>query len=1548
MKRIALLAACLLLCLFAVPAAHAAEGYLVQIPEDRLILANALTGELRQASGDVWLVQTERDLAALRAAGLVIDFEPNCDLTLEANSWHIEALHAADAWNHTGAGGEYDRRGTGVTVAVIDSGVEADNSDFDPDNILPYRDYGNNKNGVDIWHGTFVAGIIAAQLDNNVGIDGTAPDVKILPVTITTNGRSDAYTAIRAIEYAASRADVINLSMGGGAKSSFLERTCRNAVQGGTILVAAAGNYDTDQTPSANTITYPAGYDCVVSVSSCKRSNGEPVFDSLYSYFNKMVNVSAPGSSIRSLYLGGGTATASGTSFAAPMVSAMAAMAKQVNTAIDTDTFLALLEATCIDLGDPGRDDYYGMGFVDYRAFLEKLDEQYPIRYFSGEEPAQFDGEVPETHSLADDEITLPEPVREGWVFKGWYEDPALSGRPVTKLPAAAMGERSYYARWEAIPGEPPTVTGAPAAVEVSPASLDGLTAAVGFTAGLDSWFADPAGKALRYTLVSGPGTVEGSVYTYTPAAEDAGKEYSVTVRASNDREQSVEHRFTLRVGPLPASRSVLNSEPLALALSELPREVSASLTLYGNRVTAVRLGETALTWRMEGETLYVHVPALTEGVYDVAIDFDAGDPATWRWTVSRDYPLLAVYEDAPACAEAAPGSLDGVSSATPCRVNVANWFTVNGIDYSLVSGPGAMDGSYYIYSPTFEDAEKEYPVTVRAADTHGQSAEHSFTLRIGPLPASQSVLNTGPLELALSELPQEVSASLTLYGNRVTAVSLGEPLPWHTEGETLVVTVPILPVGEYDVSIEFDARDPVVWHWTVYRDYPLLSVRDDAPASADAAPASLDGIAPAVSCTADVADWFTVTEIDYALISGPGTLEGSVYTYTPTAADAGKSYTVTVRAADPHGQSAEHSFTIRVGAPPISQSVLNTGALELALSGLPKEVSAALTLYGNRVTAVRLGETALAWRIVGETLYVNVPALPEGDYDAAIEFDAGDPVIWHWTVIRDYPLLAVREDAPTEVSAVPASLDGLTPATPCTANVANWFTVTDTDYTLVSGPGTLDGSAYTYTPEAAGAGKEYTVTVRASDAHGQTAGHSFTIRVGALPVSQSVLNTGALELGLSDLPKEVSASLSLYGNRVTAVRLGEASLTWHMEDGTLYISVPALAEGDYDISIEFDAGDPVLWHWTVIRDYPLLSVREDAPIETSTVPASLDGLTPAVSCAADIADWFTVTGIDYALLSGPGTLEGTTYTFTPTAADAGKEYAVTVRAADLHGQTAEHTFTLRVGQLPVSRSVLTGAFALNLCDPAEEAAAELALYGNRVTAVRLGETALTWRVEDGVLYAAFPDLTEGDYEITVEFDAGEPALWPWRVYRDCPSKAFRDVPADTWYHGAVDFAVKNGLMNGVAADRFAPEAGFTRAMLVTVLHRAAGTPKAAAKAPFTDVPAGLWYAEAVDWAYETGIVNGVAPDRFAPETPITREQLVTILFRYAGDDGSRAGLDAFPDAGEISGYAREAMSWAIARGLVNGVGKGDTSYLSPRGGATRAQVAAILMRFLS
>ena len=710
MKRFVLIAACVLLCLFCAPRAHAAGGYLAEIPADRLILADALTGELRQASGDVWLVENERDLAALRGAGLVVYAEPNCTLEVEANSWHVEAVHVPDAWMHTDGAGNYDRRGSGVTVAVIDSGVDASNRDFNPDNILPYRDFGNSENGVDMWHGTFVAGIIAAQLDNGLDIDGAAPDVRILPVTITSGGVSDAFTAIRAIEYAASRADVINLSIGGGAASAFLERTCRNAVRGGTILVAAAGNYKSGETTSNKTVSYPAGYDCVVSVSSCKRYGSSAEFDSLYSYYNSAVNVSAPGSSIRSLYLEGGTAVASGTSFAAPMVSAMAAIAKQTNPAIGTETFLALLEATSTDLGDPGRDIRYGMGFVNMEAFIAKLDEQYPIHYISEVDPSQIDGELRTEYTIADGEIPLPAPSRSGWSFLGWYENPEFTGDPVTKIPAASMGERSFYAKWEQLPNAAPVLTPtAPSFADAVPASLDALTAAIPYAADVSDWFTDPDGDALTYTLISGPGSLAGTVLTYTPGPGDAQTEVPLTVRAEDGIGHSVEHTVTVRVGPRPASQPTLTDDA-APELYDPPATLPIGLNLYDSHVTAVQLDGADIEWRMEGETLFVSVPAAEAGDHVLRIEFDAGEPVSCTLRViSARY--VYVRADAPAQGSANPASLDGVTSATPYSADVSGWFSEpedRPLTYEKTAGPGSMDGTRYSFTPAAADANTD------------------------------------------------------------------------------------------------------------------------------------------------------------------------------------------------------------------------------------------------------------------------------------------------------------------------------------------------------------------------------------------------------------------------------------------------------------------------------------------------------------------------------------------------------------------------------------------------------------------------------------------------------------------------------------------------------------------------------------------------------------------------------------------------------------------------------------------------------------------------
>ena len=184
----------------------------------------------------------------------------------------------------------------------------------------------------------------------------------------------------------------------------------------------------------------------------------------------------------------------------------------------------------------------------------------------------------------------------------------------------------------------------------------------------------------------------------------------------------------------------------------------------------------------------------------------------------------------------------------------------------------------------------------------------------------------------------------------------------------------------------------------------------------------------------------------------------------------------------------------------------------------------------------------------------------------------------------------------------------------------------------------------------------------------------------------------------------------------------------------------------------------------------------------------------------------------------------------------------------------------------------------------------------------------------------------------------------------NCPSKAFTDLDADAWYHEGVDYALTNGLMNGVGSGKFEPDGQLTRAQLVTVLYRAAGEPDTGKQVnPFTDVADDAWYTKAVIWAANNGIVNGVAKNTFAPDDSITREQIATMLYRYAGAEAAKEDkLSAFPDAAKTSDWAKEALNWAVASGLINGVADANgTANLEPQATATRAQIATILMRWL-
>lgn len=190
--------------------------------------------------------------------------------------------------------------------------------------------------------------------------------------------------------------------------------------------------------------------------------------------------------------------------------------------------------------------------------------------------------------------------------------------------------------------------------------------------------------------------------------------------------------------------------------------------------------------------------------------------------------------------------------------------------------------------------------------------------------------------------------------------------------------------------------------------------------------------------------------------------------------------------------------------------------------------------------------------------------------------------------------------------------------------------------------------------------------------------------------------------------------------------------------------------------------------------------------------------------------------------------------------------------------------------------------------------------------------------------------------------------IWTGRPAEKEPQWPFVDVAKRDWCYDSVKYVYEQGLMAGFDKNHFCPEASTSRAMLATVLWRLAGEPKSTGALCYSDCDANGWYAGAVAWGTENGVLRGYADGTFDPGAPVTREQLAAMLYRYAQKTGAdvskRTALDGFSDAGEVSSYAQTAMQWVVANGIVAGRGR---DLLAPKAGATRAETAAMLERFV-
>ena len=525
-----------------------------------------------------------------------------------------------------------------------------------------------------------------------------------------------------------------------------------------------------------------------------------------------------------------------------------------------------------------------------------------------------------------------------------------------------------------------------------------------------------------------------------------------------------------------------------------------------------------------------------------------------------------------------------------------------------------------------------------------------------------------------------------------------------------------------------------------------------------------------------------------------------------------------------------------------------------------------------------------------------------------------------------------ISGNAPPSITKL--SLDGGTVGTAYTTTLAASGTGTITwsnsgdlpaGLTLDENTGVISG-----TPTADGT---FNFTVKATNTGGSDS-KSLSITIGAqtnVPVTGVSLNTSTLNLiegGTDTLTATVEPNNATNRNvtwssdnpSVATVNNGVVSA---VSEGTATITVTTVDGGYKDTCPVTVTAAPVpVTGVSLNKDSLALGVGDSETLTATVAPAN--AANQNVTWASSDTSVATVDAAGKVTAVGAGTA-----TITVTTVDGGKTAACTVTVRpDIPPANPNYRITVEATQGGTVTADPTAA----------KAGTTVTLTPVPDRGYQVGSVAVTDRFGDAV---AVTEQADGTYTFTMP--NGQVTVTV--TFAEAPLP-FPDVTEGDWFYDAVRCAYETGLMDGVGDSLFAPNSQTTRAQLVTILHRLAGEPEPGGDSGFADVETGIWYTDAVAWAAANGIVNGTTDTTFAPGEDITREQLVTVLYRYAESKGYdvnvSADLSGYPDAGQVQDYAQPAMAWAVAEGIVEGV----DGNLNPTGDATRAQIATILMRF--
>jgi len=426
------------------------------------------------------------------------------------------------------------------------------------------------------------------------------------------------------------------------------------------------------------------------------------------------------------------------------------------------------------------------------------------------------------------------------------------------------------------------------------------------------------------------------------------------------------------------------------------------------------------------------------------------------------------------------------------------------------------------------------------------------------------------------------------------------------------------------------------------------------------------------------------------------------------------------------------------------------------------------------------------------------------------------------------------------------------------------------------------------------------------------------------------------MEIGISTIPTELASKYDTPADLTKAMKTkvtqsGISAANTAVYDVSLMIKtsdadkwVPATednfpSEGRLTVTLPYPSGTGRTTHtFTVVHMFTQTAFgKTPGNVEYPTVTNTADGIQFTVTGLSPISvGWKTISSSGGDGVEGGG---GSSDNDSSDNSDSGYEnYTVSV-GSDTHGEV-----TVSPSSAPAGRKV-----TLTIKPDSGYELDEVVVKdskGNEVKLTRVSDTKYTFIMPPR--------------KVTVE---------PTFVKVDqqpVQTASFNDVPARAWYTEAVNYAASNNIMSGTGDGNFSPDVTTSRSMIVQMLYAMEGKPLAKGAA-FADVPSNAWYADAVTWASSNGIVSGIGDNMFAPDAPITREQLALILYGYSKDKGydvsGAASLSRYIDADSVSSWAKDAMSWAVGSGLISGMTE---TTLGPGGSATRAQVAVILMNF--